>query len=124
MKPRQLAKRLGEYGIKSQNIRVGGNVLKGYQKEQFADVFTRYLTIPSGDTLRISATPLQNGSNQSPEPLSSVANIPLRSGNENPSATLEPPEISHCSAVADKTPLDTDDIEERIAIQQFDGGMQ
>jgi len=44
LSPRQLSKRLGEYGVHSQNIKFGyGEVKKGFLAEQFADAFSRYL---------------------------------------------------------------------------------
>jgi putative DNA primase/helicase len=44
--PRQVAKRLREYGIVSKNIRVGYGQSKGFDYSQFQDVFARYLTSP------------------------------------------------------------------------------
>jgi putative DNA primase/helicase len=47
--PRQLGKRLGEFGIESQDIKfnAAGNVVKkGYRLGQFKDVFERYLAAP------------------------------------------------------------------------------
>lgn len=53
MSPRQLAKRLDEYGIHSQNIKFGySDVKKGFRLDQFTDSFARYLTP--------SSTPLEN----------------------------------------------------------------
>ncbi|MCK6419025.1 MAG: DUF3631 domain-containing protein [Alphaproteobacteria bacterium] len=120
MSPRQLAKRLGEYGIKSKNLCIGHARPKGYEKAQFEDVFARYLyaSHEGGD---LSATSAQLGSNPLSEPISSVADQTLRSGNKNASATPKPAEISQSSGVADKIPLSEDE-EERLAIQQFDGG--
>ena len=43
MKPRQLAKRLGEYGVKPDTISIRGTKAKGYQKSWFTDAFSRYL---------------------------------------------------------------------------------
>jgi putative DNA primase/helicase len=42
--PRQVAKRLKEYGIVSKNVRVGYRQSKGFERLQFQDVFERYLT--------------------------------------------------------------------------------
>ena len=39
MTPRNLAKRLGEYSIKSTNVRFGHEVQKGFHRSQFADAF-------------------------------------------------------------------------------------
>jgi len=38
-----LARRLGEFGIKSKNVRVGDEVLKGYRREDFAEAWARYV---------------------------------------------------------------------------------
>jgi putative DNA primase/helicase len=43
MAARQLAKRLGEYGIKPQTIRVGDGTAKGFMLDKFTEVFARYL---------------------------------------------------------------------------------
>ncbi len=111
--PRQVSKRLGEYGIKSKNIRIGhSSVAKGFELDQFREAFARYL----GD---LSATPLQTlninslgvadkktlplQANLSATPLQSVADYPLRSGNQNQSATLQATAGKACSVVADKT---------------------
>lgn len=41
--PRQVSNRLRGYGIVSKDVRVGSDVLKGYERGQFEDVFSRYL---------------------------------------------------------------------------------
>jgi hypothetical protein len=41
--PRQIAKRLTEFGIKSKPMRIGGTVERGYALTDFTDVFERYL---------------------------------------------------------------------------------
>lgn len=43
MSPRQLAKRLADYGIKPQTIRIGSGTIKGFQRSWFEDAFCRYL---------------------------------------------------------------------------------
>ena len=40
---RGLGKRLREYGLKSKNVRMGDQVLKGYHRADFIDVWERYL---------------------------------------------------------------------------------
>jgi putative DNA primase/helicase len=123
--PRQVTKRLKEYGICSKNIRVGYEVRKGFEKSQFLDVFARYLAPPSK-----SATPLQSGNHagcgvadsrnayvtESQNPLhatkpasatgihlcSGVADKNACSGYENRSATPESLPRLDCSGVADK----------------------
>ena len=44
--PRQLGRMLGGYGVKSKMLRIGHDVSKGFEKEQFTDAFTRYLSPP------------------------------------------------------------------------------
>lgn len=61
MSPRQLSKKLDEYGIKSKNIRIGLHTPKGFELDQFRDAFSRYLT-PG-----ISATPPQKPASPYPE---------------------------------------------------------
>jgi hypothetical protein len=39
----KLARRLKNYGIKSKNVRIGSNVLKGYERADLYDVWRRYL---------------------------------------------------------------------------------
>jgi putative DNA primase/helicase len=41
--PRQLAKLLDSYGIKSKNLKFNGQTLKGFEVAQFEDAFKRYL---------------------------------------------------------------------------------
>jgi putative DNA primase/helicase len=94
MSLKQLAKRLGEYGIKSKNVRSGYSVSKGYDRSQFDETFSRYLHTPD-----FPATPLQPN-NDGPQ---SVADDPLRSGTETASATPEPLSHKDCSGVADET---------------------
>jgi hypothetical protein len=56
MTARNLAKRLGEYSIKSMNVRFGHEVQKGFHRSQFVDAFVRYL--PQAPSEK-DATPLQ-----------------------------------------------------------------
>jgi len=51
--PRQLAKRLNGYGLQSKNIRTYAGQSKGYEFEQFAETFARYLTAQTWDVGRI-----------------------------------------------------------------------
>ena len=46
IKPRQIAKKLKAYGIQSKTIRIGLDTAKGYEREQFKDVFIRYTASP------------------------------------------------------------------------------
>lgn len=46
--PRQLSKLLGVYGIGPKTVRTGPRTTKGYEREQFEDVFRRYLDDGAG----------------------------------------------------------------------------
>jgi putative DNA primase/helicase len=52
--PRQVAKRLKEYGILSHTIRIGIETAKGYTADQFREVFSRYL--PFSPALSVTAS--------------------------------------------------------------------
>jgi hypothetical protein len=56
MTARKLAKRLGEYSVKSTNVRFGHEVAKGFHRSQFEDAFARYLPQAPSES---PATPLQ-----------------------------------------------------------------
>ncbi len=65
MPPRQLAGKLGGYGIHPRNIKISSEtVKKGYYLADFSDAFSRYLP---QDTPEKSATPLPDG-----EPLANI----------------------------------------------------
>jgi hypothetical protein len=111
--PRQLAKHLDNYGIKSKTVRVKNGTPKGYDFEQFRDAFTRYLTPPT-------STPAENlppRRNVSPQPtagmdssvadktqLNRIGTAPAetpQNGSCNGADTPEPLPPMTCGAVAD-----------------------
>ncbi len=55
--PRQIAKRLADFGIKSKNVRIGYGQAKGFEIEQFQEVFSRYLPTPPENPSQASQTP-------------------------------------------------------------------
>jgi len=95
--PRQIAKRLGDFSIKSKNVRIGYDVAKGFDLEQFQEAFARYLSTPPESSLH--PLHLREASNGA---ASRVADYPPRSSIKNPSATPEAAPILGCSGVADK----------------------
>jgi hypothetical protein len=52
--PRKLAARLTPFGIRSKNVRVGEKQAKGYEREQFADAWSRYLSVPASQPSQTS----------------------------------------------------------------------
>ncbi|CAE6747402.1 DUF3631 domain-containing protein [Paraburkholderia domus] len=96
MTPRQLSKKLSEYGVSSANIKFGyGDVRKGYRADQFADAFSRYL----------SNTPLQSATPLPPDTGAGLTVADSKSGSAtgNANATLKPLPDKAGSGVADKT---------------------
>ena len=59
--PRQIAKRLGDFGIKSKNVRVGYKQAKGFELEQFKEAFSRYLATPPENVSQPSQPSKANG---------------------------------------------------------------
>ncbi len=54
--PRQIAKRLADFGIKSKNVRIGYGQAKGFEIEQFQEAFSRYLATPTENPSQASQT--------------------------------------------------------------------
>ncbi len=100
--PRQVAKKLKGYGIQSKTIRIGIDTPKGYDKEQFAEAFLRY--IPSTPEY-IRHTP-----QSAPVFDLSVADNQQRCGNKTEKETLKPATVLSCGGVADKNPLPEENI--------------
>jgi putative DNA primase/helicase len=105
---RQVSKRLKDYGIKSKTIRLGAyNTPKGFEKTQFEDAFSRYLT-----PLLLSATPPQPNASKgfgvadSQNEYATKSSYPphaTKSATETPSATeTRQPDSQKCGGVADK----------------------
>lgn len=101
LSPRQLSKRLGEYGLKPKNFKSSHGVFKGYAVKDFVDVFARYIPIPAV-TPDLSATPLPEAESPLLSMGCAVADNPLPSGCINLSATLKAAENLESSGVADK----------------------
>lgn len=54
--PRQIAKKLRDYGVVSNTIRFGTMTAKGYTFDQFEEVFSRYLATPSPEVTTSQVT--------------------------------------------------------------------
>ena len=63
LSPRDLSKLLGQYEVKSRNLRQGDHVAKGYYAEDLADAWTRYL--PDASESATSATTTTSQASQS-----------------------------------------------------------
>lgn len=99
IKPRQVAKKLKEYGVTSKNLRIAQSVTKGFECTQFSDAFSRYLATPS-------KMPLQRYKDEFPFEVNAltVADEKSCSGNETASATHISQLNQGCSGVADRMP--------------------
>jgi len=81
MTQRDLAARLKSYGITPSNVRLSdGSVPKGYQREQFADAFARYLR--ESYTSATSATDRYTGSGSKEGFVASVAHVAEEEGRD------------------------------------------
>lgn len=98
MTARQLSTKLGEFGIKSKDIRIGTINKKGYDRADFSEAFTRYL---SAETPTASATARQPNSHAASSDFSPATGLP-RVADEK---TLQAKDYAGCRVVADETPL-------------------
>ncbi|HEK1691995.1 TPA: DUF3631 domain-containing protein [Pseudomonas putida] len=98
MTARQLSTKLGEFGIKSKDIRIGTINKKGYDRADFSEAFTRYL---SAETPAASATARQPTSHAASSDFSTATVLP-RVADEK---TLQATDYAGCRVVADETPL-------------------
>lgn len=92
--PRQLAKRLAEYGIKSATIRVGNNTAKGYQRGWFNEAFLRYLSLPP-----VTSVTASQSNNDKALRVTDRSSVTVTDPH---SVTLRPAPMLDCYAVTDK----------------------
>jgi hypothetical protein len=97
---RSLANRLRQYGLKSKNVRVGGGVVKGYARSDFADTWSRYAPSPA-DKSATSATIATSEQNRAENVADAVA-CSATSGRHT--------EVSAADAVADEVAAIADDV--------------
>jgi len=104
--PRQVAKKLKGYGIETnKTIRIGGRTARGFLKEQFSDVFSRYVNAGKNNTSpftpSLSATELQPLPVKDLRDFSSVTQEDVVSDKKQ----RKPAPLLDCCLVADKYPL-------------------
>lgn len=114
LRPRQLAQRLSEFGIKPKTTRLpNGDRLKGYALADFADAFTRYLSAEGGN---VSVTPCQPHNSAVCEASASVtAGLASR--------IAKPPEPAWdkaCHGVTDKNGVPAEKTSDDTARETFD----
>lgn len=97
MTARQLSTKLGEFGIKSKDVRIGTTVKRGFDKADFLEVWNRYLASVPPAT---SATALQPNKHGAFSDFLSATEGDRVADRKTPQAT----EYKACSTVADETP--------------------
>lgn len=115
MTPRQLAKRLDEYGIQPRNVRAGYVTFKGFLRVWFEDAFSRYLPTAGGGNIRHTAQssdgeacsvpgsendPPQSATGHRPK-VASVPDFEKCAGTGNRPATRKPAPLLICDSVPD-----------------------
>lgn len=70
--PRQLSRRLNDYGISSKQVRIESDTKKGFERGQFADAFARYL-IPLPSAPDFTETSKQTPANPASTPFAGVS---------------------------------------------------
>jgi hypothetical protein len=100
--PRQVAKRLKEYGIYSRTIRSGVDTAKGYILEQFEEVFSRYLSVAPEISVTTSQVNDYDGLDVT-DTLSDNVTRHTCYGNKTSRVTCKPASGTGCDGVTDKT---------------------
>jgi len=93
IKPRQIAAKLKGYGIHSKTIRIGFETAKGYEKDQLAEAFSRYIPVSPLQSVTTSQT--------APQAALPVTDNPSRYPCESEKETREPAPIQGCDVVTD-----------------------
>ena len=115
MSARQLANKLDAFDIKPTTISFNGRKKKGYKTEWFQDAFGRYLA----NLHETSVDTLLEGINPDNHTKTKVTDKKEATVTENQSVTPNPNNIANSNTTTDNS----EDIEERAAIMEFDGGL-
>mgnify|MGYP000846886437 CR=1 FL=1 len=106
MTARQLASRLGEFGVSSGTIRIGVMTAKGYELDKFSDAFNRYLSFPPPASVTASQPLQDNG----------YSNNSIRHTSEDVTDKKTPKPLQHneCDVVTDGNGVKRD-VSENVA---------
>jgi putative DNA primase/helicase len=96
--PRQVAHKLAGYGISSKTIRIDYGTAKGFEKSQFFDAFTRYLSHPA-ENAHFAVTTSQTNKHGA----FSVTDKENVTATEKQKVTPEPLQTLDCYLVTDRT---------------------
>ena len=115
LSPRQLTGKLRDYCIYSKTVRLGYETAKGYEIEQFTDVFARYLTQHTpffssqcNISLKLNADNTLSVTNDVTDDHAKsniVTNVTNCDETQKQKVTLKPLPVLDCDDVADKAPL-------------------
>lgn len=101
LSPRQLSKRLNDYGISSKTVRFNTyDTAKGFDKNQFLEAFTRYLSTPAKNVL-FAVTPSQVNN----DGRNSVTDKETQNTIRHTKDTREATPLLGCDGVTDKTAI-------------------
>jgi len=115
--PRQLAGKLRDYGIYSKTVRLGYDTAKGFELDQFTDVFERYLSqhhlfLPSQSNISLksntrndlSVTDDVTDENAKGNKVTNVTDREKCDGTQNQKVTRKTASDKGCDVVTDRTP--------------------
>jgi putative DNA primase/helicase len=97
--PRQLGKRLDEYGINAKGLRIDGGVAKGFERDWFKDPWSRYLPQPDAPLPPVTRLQVNDFNDLG------VTEAQLRNPAEKPSVTANSLKNNGCYRVTDENPL-------------------
>lgn len=110
--PRQLANKLKTYGIHSKTVRIGDDTAKGFEKDQFAEAFSRYIS----STAISCVTTSQVSNNNNLGQYSSVTRCDDVTDKKLPKAAP----VKDCDVVTDRKHLDREEKIFATDIESFD----
>lgn len=118
LSPRQLANKLRDYSIYSKTIRLGYETAKGYELDQFADVFERYLaqhppfypsqrniSLEANNDKALSVTDHVTDNFVKGNNVTNVTDREKCDGTQKQKVTPRSAPVLDCDGVTDKTPL-------------------
>lgn len=95
---KQISSRLSGYGIRSKTVRIGYVTIKGFELEQFADAFARYLPPTPSENPSQGNKSLEANNDE----VSCVTDRENVTATQNKRETLEPAPMLGCDGVTDK----------------------
>jgi len=120
---RGLARRLNAYDVKSTQLKVGGQKVRGYRREDLWDAWQRYL--PSGPEEAVPAVPAVPGRSEHLFPVPAGEPVPVPATQavpDTPPLSREVPEVPQVPHLGDRSDRGTCDLCSRVTLNQLDDG--